>query len=196
MFSDAVKRATRSNRVNCTYLCELQFTSGTMYVHNGGGILLSRGVDGEIEDIQWKGLQGLAAVSGLGASKIGSSKQVTCTLNMESADVKSWFFGAEQRAVKNRKFRFWGQFYDENNQPLDSRFHIYTGIGDRLKMSKSGPRSREIVLLLEDRLTRRRRSANLMITHSDQQKRDPNSTGFTYVQKMLDQSLNLFDANN
>ncbi|MCC2608394.1 hypothetical protein [Neorhizobium petrolearium] len=196
MLSETIRWATRGHRVHCVILAELQFDSGTMYVHNEGGILRSRGFDGQIEAIDWKGLQGLATVSGLGASKIGAARQVTCTLNVESANIKEWFFEREQREIKGRRFRFWRQFYDADLQPLDPRGHVYTGLGDRLKMSKSGPSSRQIVLMLEDYFVRRRRSANSMVTHSDQQQRDPGSTGFMYVQKMVDQTLNLFDARN
>lgn len=196
MLSETMKLVARGHRVHCVVLAELQYLSGTMYIHNEGGVLRSRGFDGEIEAIDWKGLQGLATVSGLGASKIGASRQVTATLNMEDAQIKEWFFEAGQREISGRRFRFWRQFYDGDLNPLDPREHLYTGIGDTLRMSKSGPRSRQIVLKLEDRLVRRRRSANMMLTHSDQQQRDPGNTGFIYVQKMVDQTLNLFDARN
>lgn len=196
MLSETMKRVARGHRVHCVVLAELQYLSGTMYIHNEGGVLRSRGFDGQIEAIDWKGLQGLATVSGLGASKIGASRQVTATLNMEDAQIKEWFFEAGQREISGRRFRFWRQFYDGDLNPLDPREHLYTGIGDTLRMSKSGPRSRQIVLKLEDRLVRRRRSANMMLTHSDQQQRDPGNTGFIYVQKMVDQTLNLFDARN
>lgn len=193
MFSETIRTVARGHRVHVALLCELQFTSGTKYLHNEGMILRSRGFDGELETMQWKGLQGLATVSNLGASKVGASRQVTCTLNAEDAQIKSIF--AEQNThVKGRKFRFWGQFYNSDLNPLDPRFHIYTGIGDRLRMNKSGPRSRLIELMLEDRFVRRRRSANAMVTHSDQQTRDPGSTGFMYVSQMVDKTLNLFDA--
>ncbi|KQS90297.1 hypothetical protein [Rhizobium sp. Leaf386] len=194
MFSTVIRRASRRHRVHIAVLGEFRFVGGTMFLHNEGGVLRSRGFDGEIEAINWKGMQGLARVSGLGASKIGQSRQVTCSLKAESQTLKDYFFGEDQRQVRGRKFVFWGQFYDDDLMPLDPRFHIYTGIGDKLRMIKSGPKTREITLLLEDRLVRRRRSANAMVTHDDQQLRDPGSTGFIYVQKMLDQSLNLFDA--
>jgi hypothetical protein len=196
MFSQTIKVAARGNRVHCVVLAELQFVSGTMYVHNEGGVLVSRGTNGQKEAIQWRGMQGLASVSNLGASKIGASRQVTCSLNAESAQIKEWFFEEEQRQIKGRRFRFWGQFYDRNFEPLDPRFHIYTGIGDKLRLAKSGASSRQISLLLEDWFSRRRRSANSMVTNSDQQQRDPGSTGFMYVQRMVDQTLNLFDAGN
>lgn len=196
MFSQTIREVTRGNRVHCVVLCELQFLSDTMYLHNEGGILTSIGF-GMVADLTpWKGMQGLAQVSNLGASKVGSSRQVTCTLNMEDAAIKAYFFEEEQRQIKGRRVRFWGQFYDTDLQPLDPKFHIYTGIGDKLRMTKSGARSRQIVLMLEDKFSRRRRSANSMVTHSDQQIRDPNSTGFIYVQKMVDRILNLFDARN
>lgn len=196
MFSQTVKEYTRGNRVHLVVLGEFQFDGQTLYLHNEGGIARSRGLDGEIEDIEWKGLQGLARVSGLGASKIGASRSVTCSLSAENEKIKEFFFDRAQRAVRGRKFRFWGQFYDVDGQPLDPRFHIYTGTGDRLRMSKQGPTSRTIELMLEDMLVRRRRSANSMITNSDQQQRDPGSTGFMYVNQMVDQTLNLFDARN
>lgn len=195
MFSETIRIAARGARVHCEVLLEAQFLSGTMYLHNQAGILTSRDPDGAPEDIRWKGMQGLAAVSQLGASKIGASRQASISLNASNATLKSDFFESDQRAVKGRKFRFWGQFYDEDLQPIDGRFHIYTGIGDSLRMRKSGATSRELVLSMEDWLVRRRRSANSMVTHSDQQLRDPGSRGFIYVQAMLDQTLNLFDAN-
>lgn len=196
MFSDTIKEAARSNRVHCVVLVEAQFVSGTMYLHNEGGLLRSRDFSGNEEAITWKGMQGLATVSNLGASRLGASRQVTCSLNAENAQLKEWFFDREQREVKGRRFRFWGQFYDDRAQPLDPRFHIYTGIGDKLRMTKSGATGRQITLLLEDWFVRRRRSANSMVTNSDQQQRDPGSTGFIYVQRMLDQTLNLFNARN
>lgn len=196
MFSQTIREVTRGNRVHLIALCELQFSSGTQFLHNEGGIARSHGFDGELEDIKWLGLQGRAQVSNLGASKVGASRQVTCTLKMEDAQIKEFFFESGQRAVSNRRFRFWGQFLDADLQPIDPRFHIYTGIGDRLRMTKSGPSQRQIVLMLEDRFVRRRRSANSMVTNSDQQQRDPGSTGLIFVQKMVDQTLNLFDARN
>jgi len=195
MFPQTIREYLRGNRFDLGVLAELQFVTKTMYVHSGGGILTSRGFDNEIEDIQWLGLQGLVGVSGLGASKIGASRQVTATLNAEDEFIKATF-ADQSREIKGQKFRFWGQFYDSDMVPLDPRFHIHTGIGDKLRMSKSGPTSRLIELMLEDRLVRRRRSANAMVTHSDQQSRDPGSIGFIFVQKMADQTLNLFDARN
>jgi hypothetical protein len=196
MFSNAIRMMARGNRVQCEVLCELQFLSGPMYVHNGGGILQTRDFDGEIEDVEWLGLQGRAQISGLGSSRMGESRSVTCSLNLDDQTIRDWFFESEQRAVKGRKFRFWGQFYDADCKPVDAKFHIYTGIGDRLRMSKSGPQSRSLSLMLEDMVARRRRSANQMVTHADQQLRDPGSTGFIYVPKMVDKTLNLFDAKN
>lgn len=196
MLSETMRHVARGHRVYCAVLAEMQYLSGSMYLHNGGGVLRSRGFDGGIEAINWKGLQGLATVSGLGASKIGASRQVTCTLNMDDAQIREWFFEAGQREISGRRFRFWRQFYDGDLNPLDPREHVYTGMGDTLRMSKSGARSRQIVLKLEDRLVRRRRSANQMLTHSDSQIRDQGNTGFIYVQKMVDQTLNLFDARN
>lgn len=196
MLSQTMKVAARGHRVHCVVLCELQFASGTVYYHNEGGVLMSRGFDGEMESIRWLGLQGLASVSNLGASKVGESRSVTCKLNAESAQIKEWFFQSEQREVKGRRFRFWRQFYDADLQPLDPRGHVYTGFGDKLRMAKSGPTTRTITLLLEDYFARRRRSANSMVTQSDQQLRDPGSTGFIFVPQMIDKTLNLFDANN
>ncbi|MER8827237.1 hypothetical protein NKH73_14205 [Mesorhizobium sp. M0938] len=194
MFSQTIKEYLRGNHVHLLVLGEFQFLSGTQYLHNQGGIAISRGFDGAKESIQWKGLQGLARVSNLGASKIGASRQVTCTLNADDPTLKT-LFAEHQRDIRGRFFRFWGQFYNSDIQPLDPRFHLYTGIGDRLSMNKSGPSSRTLTLMLEDWFVRRRRSANSMITNSDQQKRDPGSTGFMYVNQMIDKSLNLFDAN-
>lgn len=196
MLSDTIRRAVRGHRVHCAILAELQFEGGTMYVHNERGILHSRALDGEMESIQWLGLSGCASVSGLGASKIGASRQASVTLDVENSKLKEFFFERDQRAVKGRMFRFWRQFYDEDLVPIDPRGHVYTGIGDKLRMSKSGASSRQLVLSLEDYTARRRRSANSMVTHSDHQTRDKGSTGFIYVQKMLDQTLNLFDARN
>ncbi|MBP1849699.1 hypothetical protein [Rhizobium halophytocola] len=196
MLSETMRLHARGHRVHCVYLCEMRFKSTTMYLHNEGGVLRSRKASGEIETIRWLGLQGLANVSNLGASKVGSSRQVTCSLDMDDGKIKEFFFESDQREIKGQKFIFWRQFYDDDGNPLDYRTHVYTGIGDKLRMSKSGPSSRSIELLLEDKIVRRRRSANSMVTHSDQQRRDPTSTGFIYVQKMVDQKLNLFDARN
>jgi hypothetical protein len=196
MFSQTIREYTRGNRVHLLVLGEFQFLSGTMYLHNEGGIAKSKDANGNLETIEWKGLQGLARVSGLGASKIGASRSVTCTLNMEDQQIKTMFFESAQRSIKGRRFRFWGQFYDADAQPLDPRFHLYTGTGDRLRMTKQGPSSRTIELMLEDLLVRRRRSANSMLTNSDQQSRDPGSTGFMFVNEMVDHTLNLFDARN
>lgn len=194
MFSETVRRYARGHSVGFLVLAELQFDSRTLYLHNEGGVATSRGSDGAIEPMAWKGLQGFATISGLGASSIGTSRQITCTLDAEDSIIKQAFFFDDQRAIRGRTCRFWGQFYDGDNVPLDPRFHIYTGIGDRLRMSKSGPSTRRVELMLEDFFVRRRRSANRMVTHEDQQSRDPGSTGFIYVAQMVDKVLNLFDA--
>jgi hypothetical protein len=195
MFSETIRMVTRGHRVGCAVLGEFMFASGTMYLHNNAGVLQSKDANGALETIEWKGLQGLARVSGLGASKVGNARQVTCSLDITDVEIREKF-ADQNREVRGRTFRFWGQFYDEDRQPLDPRFHIYKGTGDRLRMKKIGPGSRSIELLLEDFFVRRRRSANSMVPHSDQQVRDPGSTGFMYVNQMIDQTLNLFDANN
>lgn len=196
MFSETIREYTRGNWVYLEALAELQFVSQTMYLHNAGGQLSSNDPEtGLQDDIKWSGLQGLATISNLGASRIGQSRQVTITITLEDSWIKETF--ADQAAeVKGQKFRFWGQFYTRDLKPLDARFHIYTGTGDRLRMQKNGPSSRAVTLFMEDRLVRRRRSATEMVTHSDQQARDPGSTGFIYVNQMIDQTLNLFDARN
>lgn len=194
MFSETVRLAARGHRVHLVVLGEFQFTDATKYLHNEGGILRSRGATGAIEAISWQGLQGNATISGLGASKVGASRQVTCALDAEDAQIKEFFFEAEQRSVAGQIFRFWGQFYDQDLNPLDPRFHIYTGIGDRLRMSKTGSRQRRVELMLEDYFARRRRSAGAMVTHADQQARDPGSTGLIFVAQMIDKTLNLYDA--
>lgn len=193
MFDETIRLRLRGHKVALVVLAEMRFATETLYLHNEGGILRSKDENGAIEDIAWMGLQGMARVSGLGASVLGNSRQVTNTLDVTDAEIRSKF-ADQQRAVRGRKFLYWMQFYDEDRQPLDARFHLYTGIGDRLRMQKQGPSSRSLQLLLEDFFVRRRRSANSMVTHSDQQLRDPGSTGFMYVNQMVDKTLNLFDA--
>jgi hypothetical protein len=195
MFSETIKTYARKHAVGFGVLCELQFTTGTKYVHQAGGILSSRDTNGDLEDIQWLGLQGYATVTNLGASRVGAARQVNCTLKAEDEWIKE-AFADQSREIKGRTFRFWGQFYDEDLTPLDPRFHLYTGTGDTISMQKSGPSSRIIALNLEDFFVRRKRSANSMVTNTDQQSRDPGSYGFIYVMKMVDQTLNLYDTNN
>ncbi|MET3579861.1 hypothetical protein ABID19_002892 [Mesorhizobium robiniae] len=145
-----IKEYLRGNHVHLLVMGELQFRSGTQHLHNEGGIAISRNpFSGAKEEIQWKGLQGLARVSNLGASKIGASRQVTRTLNADDPTLKT-LFAEHQRDIRGRFFRFWGQFYNSDLQPIDPRFHLYTGIGDRLAMNKSGPSSRTLTLMLED----------------------------------------------
>lgn len=193
MLSDVIRHVTRGHRVHLVVLAELRFASRTMHVHNEGGILLSRGFDGEIEDTHWRGLEGAARVSNLGASRIGSARSVTVTLDATDAEIRETF-ADQTREVKGRRFVFWGQFFSVDLEPLDPRFHIYTGIGDRLTLRKSGPSTRTMTLMLEDYVVRRRRSGHAHVTHADQQARDPGNTGFLYVPRMADHTLNLFDV--
>ncbi|MDF1778729.1 MAG: hypothetical protein P1V13_22125 [Rhizobiaceae bacterium] len=196
MFSATIQAVSRGHRVHCEVLGEFQFTGGTMYLHNQGGVFQSNDpTTGALETIQWLGLQGLAKVSNLGASRLGNARSVTSTLNATDATIKE-YFADQATEIRGRRFRFWGQFYDADLQPLDPRFHIYTGIGDRLRMQKTGPKVRTITLMLEDMFVRRRRSASSMVTQSDQIRRDPDSSGFIYVPEMVDKTINLFDANN
>jgi hypothetical protein len=193
MFSETIRARLRGHHVQAEVLAELKFTSRTMYVHNGGGTLLSKSAGGALEAIQWQGLDGKARVSGLGASSVGNARSVTVGLDAGDDEIRI-LFGAQEAEVRDRPFVFWGQFYDENLAPLDPRFHLYTGFGDKLRMQKQGPSSRAIDLFLEDALVRRRRSANSVVSHADQQLRDPGSTGFVYAPEMADKILNLFDA--
>lgn len=196
MFSSTIQAYARGRRPKMAVLCEARFLTKTLYLHNGGGLLLSRHhVTGNIETTQWMGLQGAAQISGLGASTIGNSRKVTVSLALTDETIRAKFTEQETE-VKGRKFVFWGQWYDEDGSPLDPKFHIYSGEGDKLAMQKEGPSARVFTLSLEDWFARRRRSANSFVTNPDQQMRDPDSTGFIYVNTMVDKTLNLFDAKN
>lgn len=193
MFSATIQAYARGRRPKMAVLCEARFATKTMYLHNGGGIIMSRDLSDVIEATQWMGLQGAAQISGLGASTIGNSRKVTVSLALTDDAIRARF--AEQETeVKGQKFVFWGQWYDEDGVPLDPKFHIYSGEGDKLTMQKQGPSSRVFTLSLEDWFARRRRSANSFVTNPDQQQRDPGTTGFIYVNTMVDKTLNLYDA--
>ncbi|NGO50421.1 hypothetical protein [Allomesorhizobium camelthorni] len=187
MFSETIRARTRGHFVGLEALFELRFLSKTFYLHNGGGQLKSK--DGQ----EWTGLDGAGRVSGLGASSIGNSRMVQIGLDAEDADIKT-LFQDQRTEVEGRKIVVWGQFYDEDLTPLDPKFHHYTGYGDRLQMQKRGPRSRSMDLKIEDFFARRRRSAHAVVSHADQQMRDPTATGFIYQPEMVDKILNLFDA--
>lgn len=196
MFSETIRYVARGHRPGFAVLGELRFLTKTMYLHNGGGTLQSKGPGAVLEEEhQWMGLQGAAQISGLGASSIGNARQVTVSLTLDDATIKV-LFREQETEVKGRRFLFWGQFYTEELQPLDAKFHIYSGIGDGLRMQKQGPSSRVFTLTLVDYFERRRRSAHAYATHADQQLRDPGSTGFMFVPTMVDKRLNLFDARN
>lgn len=177
----------RGHVINAETLFELRFAAGTLFVHNGGGQLQS--YDGQ----EWTGLDGAGRVSGLGASSIGQSRSVTIGLDAEDAEIKI-LFKEQRQDVEGRKVIAWVQFYDENLTPLDAKFHHYTGIADRLTMKKQGPSSRAMDLSLEDFFARRRRSAHGVVTHADQQMRDPTAIGFIYQADMVDKIINLYDA--
>lgn len=188
MFSETIRAMTRGHYVQLEVLAELRFAGGTMYVHNGHQVIKSQ--DGQ----EWLPLGGRGRVSGLGASSLGDARSTTIGLDAEDAAIKDIF--KDQRAeIDGRLMRFWGQFFDAdgNLQPLDAKFHIATQIGDRLRMSREGPRRRLVEAMLEDYFARRRRSANRVVSHADQQMRDPGSTGFVYVNEMVDKVVTLFD---
>lgn len=195
MFSNTLRERTRGHRVALEGLVELRFVTKTHYFHNGSGQLKSRALDGSIEDVVWTGLDGMGRVSGLGASRIGDNRSVTIGMDCEDPEIKLLFM--EQKAdVYDRDVVFWGQFYDEDLNPIDPKFHIYSGIADRLRMSKRGPRTRSIELVIEDFFARRRRSSHRVVSHADQQARDPGNTGFVYQQAMIDKILTLYDSDD
>lgn len=80
MFSETIRARTRRHVVGAETLVEMRLVSKTHYLHNGSGQLKSRGLDGEIESMEWTGLEGAGRISGLGASAIGMSRSVTMGL--------------------------------------------------------------------------------------------------------------------
>lgn len=195
MFSETIRARTRGHRVGLETLAELRFVAKTHYFHNGSGQLKSKDQGGAVEAFTWVGLDGLGKVTPLAASRVGDARSVTMGLDSEDAEAKVMF--AEQRTdVLDREIVFWGQFYDADLNPLDPKFHIQTVIGDRLRKKKQGPRQRGLELVAEDFFIRRRRSAHAVVSHADQQMRDPTATAFIYQPIMVDKILNLYNSDD
>lgn len=187
IFTPEELRQIRTGDINATLLCETQFKSETMLLHNGTGILLS--ADGR----EWQGIGGQASFEGLQSSTMNEARSSTVTLNSQE-QIFLDAFENQVTEVKGRKFIFYLQAYNAQLQPIGTLYQIYTGIGDFMRMSVEQGGGRMLSLSMEDRGAARRKNAHSRITQSDQNKRDPGSTGFAQVNAFKEWTINLYDA--
>ncbi|MBN8994344.1 MAG: hypothetical protein J0H94_03895 [Rhizobiales bacterium] len=108
-----------------------------------------------------------------------TADQVTFTLSGVDPTFVALANNAE--STEGRDVTIWGQFLDDDCQPLDDKWVIRQLIMDRPAYQANGPTSRTVTLSAETIWTNRNRAANAYYSDRDQQARFPGDLGCVFI---------------
>lgn len=186
LFPETISHALGGGKVESAFLVRFDFTSETIYLWNGNGLLDTR--DGN----KWQGLGNLGALSGIEQAINGEAPQATFTLSGIDAQIVRLARDEFEAEVLNRQVYVLIQFFgvddpeDPGNQRLlDSPFPVWSGkcLSPTFTMSNDGKRSIDIDA--ESLFSLRSRPQWAMYTDADQQRRYPGDEGFEFVGSLV-----------
>lgn len=175
--------------VRLDFLVELEFTTETVYLHNGEYDL---NINGHI----WKALHGIGQIEGISQSGQATSEQVTLRLSgLPDQEPNILALALEETPQANQQLaKIYIQLFDEDWQPIGSPILIWFGWMQPPRVSKSamqgeGGSVQEISISVENPFYNRGRPSYGRATDRDQQKRYPGDKFFQFVASLQNKSF-------
>lgn len=170
-----------SRTVRLDFLVELQFTTETVYLHNGEYDLT---INGHV----WKALHGIGQIEGLSQSGQVVSQQVTMRLaGLPQQDPDILALALEETPQANQQLaKIYIQLFDEDWQPIGSPILVFFGFMQPPRVSRSATDNedgqvQEISISVENAFYNRGKPAYGRLTDKDQQKRFPGDKFLRFI---------------
>ena len=169
--SSSVMSALSSQTVRPIIFCELDFSSGTIYVHDGIGTYTWGSQD-------WIGVGSFGAISSIQEGSEVSPYSITLTLSgldetMAGAALTEDYF--------MRDVTVYLGLLDEDDVLIDTPTQLWAGFMDVMTVSLGNTGGDTIDLVCESELAKFDRSSNLRYTHVQQQKVNSSDLFFEFL---------------
>lgn len=190
LFPETIAHALAGGRVDFAWLVRFDFTSQTMRLWNGNGVLTAT------DNSKWQGLGNLGAVSGIEQAVNGEAPQGTFTLSGIDNDIVRLARDEFVAEVRGRKVFVLIQFFGvddpedpDNQRPLDSPYALWSGrcLIPTFTFDQGGERS--ITIAAESLFSLRSRPNYAMYTDADQRRRFPGDRGFEFVASLVNKTV-------
>jgi hypothetical protein len=150
---------------------ELDFSSGTLYVHDGIGTYTWGGED-------WLGVGDFGSISSIEEGSEVSPYSISLTLSaldttMAGAALTEDYF--------MRDVTIYMGILDEDDALIDTPVQVWAGFMDVMTITAGSSGGDSISLTCESELGKFDRSANLKYTHANQQKKDSTDLFFNFL---------------
>lgn len=186
LFPETIAHALAGGRVDVAWLVRFDFTSETLRLWTGNGLLTTA------DDEQWKGIGQLGGLSGIEQAVNGEAPQATFTLSGIDADIMRLARDEFEAQVKGRPVYVLIQFFGvddeddpDNQRPLDSPYALWSArcLTPTFVIEETGERS--VSLSAESLFSLRSRPNYAMYTDADQRRRFPGDRGFEFVGSLV-----------
>jgi hypothetical protein len=134
----------------------------------------------------------LAQVSTVSESENANAEQLTLGFTVQTSLLAATLGNVE--GYRGKRARLWLQLFDEAFQPAGAPVLRWSGVMDRVSVSRTrsdaagGPSSGRIELQCSRAgMARSRNPEGLRLSHAQQQQRFPGDTGLQYVQTLIEQ---------
>ena len=170
-FSTSVKNALKSQTVRIVMFAELDFSSGTLYVHDGIGTYTWGSED-------WLGVGDFGSISSIEEGSEVSPYSINLTLSaldttMAGAALTEDYF--------MRDVTVYMGILDEDDALIDTPVQVWAGFMDVMTITAGSSGGDSITLIAESELSKFDRSRNLKYTHANQQKKDSTDLFFEFL---------------
>jgi len=170
-FSTSVKNALKSQTVRIVMFAELDFSSGTLYVHDGIGTYTWGSED-------WLGVGDFGSISSIEEGSEVSPYSINLTLSaldttMAGAALTEDYF--------MRDVTVYMGILDEDDALIDTPVQVWAGFMDVMTITAGSSGGDSITLTAESELSKFDRSLNLKYTHANQQKKDSTDLFFEFL---------------
>jgi hypothetical protein len=140
----------------------------------------------------YAGLGTLAQVSSVSESENANAEQLSLGFTVSTALLSATLGNVEN--YRGKRARLWLQLFDEAFQPAGAPVLRWSGVMDRVSVSRTrssadgGPSSGRIELQCSRAgMARSRNPEGLRLSHAQQQQRFPGDNGLQYVQTLIEQ---------
>jgi hypothetical protein len=169
--SASVISALSSNTVRPIIFAQLDFSSGTLYVHDGIGTYTWGSQD-------WSGVGSFGAISNIQEGAEVSPYSITLTLSGVDTGLTGT---ALTEDYFMRDVKIYVGMLDEDDVLVDTPAQIWSGFMDVMTVTLGSSGGDSIELTCESELAKFDRSANLRYTHVQQQKRNSSDLFFEFL---------------
>lgn len=188
LFPETIAAALAGRKVQLAYMVRFDFTSETMRLWRGNGLLKAN--DGSF----WKGIGLLGSISGIEQAVNGEAPEMSFVLSGIDADILRLARDEFEAEVKGRLVYVLLQFFGvddpndpDNQRPLDNPYPVACGrcLKPTFTISQSGERS--VTISAESLFSLRSRPSYAMYTDADQKHRFEGDDGFSFVGSLVNQ---------